>query len=111
VPERVIKIEDLAFTEFRDSVDAARSIDLCKLGLADCTATVVRYQIGAYVPRHQHTERVISIVLQGEMSVDGVSAGPGTVIECDGPYGPRVIEKPVLLLVIQPATSEYVDLE
>jgi hypothetical protein len=107
----VINVEELAFTEFRDSVNLARSIELSKLDLANCTATVVRYEAGAYVPRHRHTERVISIVLQGEMSVDGVWAGPGTVIECDGPYGPRVIEKPVLLLVIQPSSSEYVELE
>lgn len=111
MPERVIKIEDLPFTEFRDSVNQAKSIELSKLGLDGCTATVVRYRAGAYVPRHRHTERVISIVLQGELSIDGLSAGPGTVIECDGQYGPRVIEGPVLLMVIQPATSEYVELE
>jgi quercetin dioxygenase-like cupin family protein len=109
--EHILDTRQFEFREFSEDGDRARNIQLCNLELKNCSATLVRYMPGAYVPKHMHTHRVISIVLEGEIAVEGVTVGPGSLIECVGEYGHRVIETSVLLLVIQPSESQYVPLE
>jgi hypothetical protein len=106
--EHILDIDQLEFREFSEGSNQAHGIQLCDLDLTNCILTLVRYLPGANIPRHSHTKRVISVILRGEMTLSGARVGPGSLVECDGPYGPRVVEEEVLLLVIQPKGSEYV---
>lgn len=109
MPERLLDLDALPFREFTDEGGLCQGVEISNLGLSDCTATVVRYARGAYVPRHGHTAPVLAVVLRGELAVDGRSVGPGSIIECAGAYGPRVAASETLLLVIQPRRSRYVE--
>jgi anti-sigma factor ChrR (cupin superfamily) len=111
VPERPLKVDNLEFREFRESTGLAKGIQLSKLSLENCSATLVRYEAGAFVPKHKHSKTVLSVVLAGEISIGGKSYGAGSLIECTGEYGPRRVISEILLLVIQSTDTKYVSVE
>jgi hypothetical protein len=111
MPERLVDPLDLLLKAFVGPDGAALpGISLVPLP-SPCQAVIVRYAPGTLVPRHEHTSPILTVVLRGTLHSPDGTWGPGALIECAGPYGPRTTHEEVLLLVIQPVGARYVPVD
>lgn len=110
MPENIFTPDPIKWKTFGKAPHAG-GVSLQKLEPFNCEAIFVRYAPGTFMPRHQHTAKTLTVILKGHLLVNGSTIGPGSILECDGPYGPRTVDEEVLMLVLQPCGTQYVPMD
>lgn len=112
MPDKILRLESFPFKPFTDPTRIEQiqdaHVSLHKLSPQALEAVLVSYAPGTILPRHSHSAPTYSIVLKGSIKTDSGTANEGSLILCDGPYGPRKTEEQVYLLVLQPIGTRYI---